>query len=345
MGFRVAGAFLNFRELEKAWLLRQKLELGARSEAYRVFHGPGEARGVLARYAVDRFGAHTWITEWESTETVSAEEQATALNGIARFLEAQGMVSGVLLERPRGGIPSEPRALFGTPPQAPFPVREHDSRFLIRLMGSRHPGLFLDHEPLRKWLAENAESWKVLNCFAYTGSLSVAAGIGGADHVTTLDLSKPTISWARDNWALNGLEAGAADFIAGDVFEKLPRFAKQPALFDCVILDPPSFSRGKKGSFSTQKDLFRLHKQALSVLQSGGTLITSINSVNVSRAKFRDEVRRAASECGVGLSPILEIKAPPSFPSQSDYLKGWVFQVRPAKGLKAGAPRKKEFRA
>ena len=63
-------------------------------------------------------------------------------------------------------------------------------------------GLFLDHRPLRAWLEKNARGWRVLNTFAYTGSLSVAAGLGGASHATTLDLSGATLRWARENQAL-----------------------------------------------------------------------------------------------------------------------------------------------
>ncbi len=334
---------MNLRDLERAWALRQKQGIAAVSEAYRVFHGPGEASTPeLKRYAIDRFGAFAWVTEWEQG---GSGAELSIFEEMSRFLEAQGLQGAVVLERPKAGIPQKPRVLFGQVPSEPFSVREHDARFLIRLTDTRHPGLFLDHEPLRRWLTAHSEGWKVLNCFAYTGSLSVAAGIGGADHVTTLDLSKPTVSWARDNWAHNGLEAGAADFIADDVFERLPRIARQEVRYDCVILDPPSFSRGKKSNFSTQKDLYKLHVQALMVLKPEGVIATSINSANVTREKYRAEVLRAATDCGVSLSVIEEIQLPPSFPSRdhkTDYLKGWIFKARA--GRPAAAPRKRAAR-
>src|SRR6202041_44691 len=142
----------------------------------------------------------------------------------------------------------------------------------------KHPGLFLDHAPLRAWLKENSKGLNVLNTFAYTGSLSVAAGVGGAKKVTTLDLSRPTLEWARENWELNRLAEKNSDFIFGDYFEWIPRLAKKNQLFDCVILDPPSFSRGKKGGFSTTKDLRTLHELALDCVAPEGVLVTSINS-------------------------------------------------------------------
>ena len=172
----------------------------------------------------------------------------------------------------------------------------------------------------------------VLNCFAYTGSLSVAAGAGGAKSVTTLDLSKPVVRWAEENWKLNELPAERARFVAGDVFERLPRFARQGERFGCVILDPPSFSRGNKGSFSTARDLPRLHRLALDCLEEGGVLVSSINSANVSRAKYEADVRQAARDSGAELEVLGRIQLAEPFRGPrgvgEDYLKGWILRVR-----------------
>jgi 23S rRNA (cytosine1962-C5)-methyltransferase len=180
---------------------------------------------------------------------------------------------------------------------------------------------------------ERARGWKVLNTFAYTGSLSVAAGLGGAEHVTTLDLSKPTVRWAQDNWELNGLAADRGRFISGDVFEWLPRLGREGRLFDAIILDPPSFSRGNKGSFSTSKDLTMLHRLAMELLAERGTLITSINSANVSWAQYEKDVLSAARELGHEYEVLSRIDLPETFPTplsqpQARYLKGWILRRR-----------------
>ncbi|MCM2323416.1 MAG: class I SAM-dependent methyltransferase, partial [Oligoflexia bacterium] len=198
---------------------------------------------------------------------------------------------------------------------------------------TRHPGLFLDHAPLRQWLRRRARDWRVLNTFAYTGSLSVAAGAGGARQVTTLDLARPAIQWAEENWRLNGFSDERARFIAGDVFEWLPRLKREGQTFDCVILDPPSFSHGKKGNFSTSKDLPRLHALALELLAPGGTLVTSINSAQVSWARFERDVAEAARERRRELEVLAQIDLPETFPTrlgaaQDRYLKGWILRSR-----------------
>lgn len=179
----------------------------------------------------------------------------------------------------------------------------------------------------------------MLNTFAYTGSLSVACGKAGAAYVTTLDLSKPTIRWAEENWDANALPRDSARFIAGDAFDWLPRLRKKMERFDCIILDPPSFSRGPSGAFSTSQDLAALHELAFALLAPGGHLVTSINSANVTRTKFLSEIHTAAKASGLAKEDLLivrEITQPPdTFPAlapekdkdeESRYLKGWIFR-------------------
>jgi 23S rRNA G2069 N7-methylase RlmK/C1962 C5-methylase RlmI len=258
--------------LERAWAWREKRGLFRASECLRVFHGPGEGKGELSRLAVEKFGDHYWITLWEKVSPAT-------LGVIREFLVSRKALSAVTLLRPDKGAPGEPEPLLGEPPNF-FDVSEGAAKFRIRFRSGstplHHPGLFLDHAPLREWLRLKCGGLRVLNTFAYTGSLSVAAGLGGASHVTTLDLSKPIVRWAEENWALNELAADRARFIAGDVFERLPRLARQGEKFDLVILDPPSFSRGVKGAFSTAKDLTRLHELAMAVLDEGGYLVSQV---------------------------------------------------------------------
>ncbi len=301
-------------QLEAAWKKRPQ-----GTGALRLFHGPGEGRGALASIAVDRFGEHVWVTQWGSGST----------EGLAEFYGARGLRSGVLLKRPEKGVPEEPSVLFGNPPTEEFSCEENGANFWIRLRGALHPGLFLDHAPLRAWLNKNAGGLEVLNTFAYTGSLSVAAGLGGAKSVATLDLSRPTVEWARRNWALNGLGEDKADFIYGDYFEWMPKFARKQRSFDLVILDPPSFSRGNRGSFSTSKDLVKLHAAALPLLKSGAYLVTSINSANVTKEKFRAEILEAAEVQSVKFEEIDTIMPPQTFPAGSEHgpeLKGWILR-------------------
>lgn len=182
---------------------------------------------------IDRFNDSYWVTlrprqegkvfrESETPQQTLRSPQGDnkAIQVISDFLKRKGASCAVLLERSRGDLPGLPHVLFGSPSPAGEIVEEEGARFRVRLQGSRHPGLFLDHAPLRSWLRKNVKGLRVLNTFAYTGSLSVAAA-WGAQSVVTLDLSKSSVSWARENWELNTLAPEKVRFIAGDVFEWL----------------------------------------------------------------------------------------------------------------------------
>lgn len=317
------------KDLLRAWQWRENGGVIANPSPVRLFHGPGEGSGAWSRLAVDRYGEHLWITEWESEGEPALARHGRAL--VDFYLE-RGLRSVCRLERPLRGLPAQLKTMGGTPPAGPWVVSEGSRKFEIRF-GGNQTGLFLDHAPLRDWLQTHARGMRVLNTFAYTGSLSVAAGLGRASRVATLDLAKPATEWARANWNLNELAEGDAQFLAADVFEALPRMKRQGERFDCVILDPPSFSRGKKGAFSTARDLRRLHELAFAVLEPDGVLVTSLNSANLPRAQYALEVQEAARSANVSLQVIREIGLPETFPTplgdeRARYLKGWILRAR-----------------
>jgi len=328
--------------LERAWKFRTGSQPWEPLEhrALRLWFGPGEARGreeaALKHWAIDGYGPYLWITEWGDGESQAVgQSQTPGMDWIHKVTEEhyrpEGYLGAVVLRRPRQGVPELPQLLWGAAPPEKFEVREGNRKFWIKLMGSCHPGLFLDHRPLRDWLEQSGEcrGRKVLNAFAYTGSLSVAAGLGGASQVTTQDLSKATLAWARENTELNGMSADLTRFLAGDFFEEVPRLKRKGETFGVVISDPPSFSRGKKGNFSTQRDLVHLHEVLLSVTEPGGVVVSSINSANVSVQKFESDFKQAAAQLGIRISILDRIEQPASFPWQasepkSRYLKGLV---------------------
>lgn len=321
------------RMLEEAW--KKRADFLESYGALRIFHGPAEGTGEpeLSRIAIEYFRgsnkeAYVWVFSWESSGRLALSPALVV--ELSAFLQKIGVRGAVLLERPEKGAPEDAKLLFGEVPEF-IDIHERDRRYRIRFLKTKHPGLFLDHAPLRDELASGLLSEKsVLNTFAYTGSLSVAARKGGAERVVTLDLSKPTVQWAEENWALNfGDPANdpSADFIYGDVFEWLPRLIKRGEKYDCVILDPPSFSRSPKKVFSTARDLGGLHALAIQLVKPSGILITSINSAKISRAQFREQIQEAEKSEKRHCVELLALGAPKnSFPG-ADYLKGWIFRV------------------
>ncbi len=311
--------------LKSAIDLRKSLGVLNSTEAVRLFYGPGETdHPALKHLAIDQFSDQFWITMWNPAG-------AAALPEVERFITtglAGAVRAIVLMDRSEIATDAEVRTIAGTPRPGRFAVREFGIPYLVQMESTKHPGLFLDHAPLRAWLKETQREKTVLNLFAYTGSLSVAAGVSGAAKVTTIDLSKPTVEWAKENWLHAGLSSERGEFLSGDVFEWLPRLRKRGALYDTILCDPPSFSRSKTGTFSTRKDSARLHEAILPLLRTGGILITSINSENHPEAAFLRDIETAAKNTDCTLRVLWRVDLPPTFPTGMNlterYLKGFA---------------------
>ena len=165
-------------------------------------------------------------------------------------------------------------------------VQEGNLRFIVNLSDYLDTGLFLDHRPLRKILTKIAKNKRVLNLFAYTGSLSVAAAKGGASYVHTVDLSNTYLAWARDNMRLNGFnDEKSTPMTRADVMEFLKleyRKRQNPSWqgYDIILLDPPTFSNSKKTAdvLDTNRDWPQLVRGSLEILNPGGVLYFSTNS-------------------------------------------------------------------
>jgi 23S rRNA (cytosine1962-C5)-methyltransferase len=202
-----------------------------------------------------------------------------------------------------------------------FRVREHGLSYWVDFQSGYSQGLFLDQRMNRQRLRELCPGKTVLNTFAYTCSFGVAAVASGAKAVN-LDLSRNYLEWGQENYRLNGLEPEPTDFIYGDVFDWLSRFAKRGRRFNLVVLDPPTFSRNRtSGVFRAEEDYGGLLERALRVVEPDGILLCCLNTHQISLPHFRDILRNGLP-APVDLRPM---PMPEDFPG-SDYLKSyWVF--------------------
>ncbi len=159
-----------------------------------------------------------------------------------------------------------------------FKVEENGLKLLINLTDYLDTGLFLDHRITRQMVREESGNKRVLNLFCYTGSFSVYAAAGDAATVTSVDLSKTYLEWAKDNFAINGFkDENKYHFVHADVTQYLETLA--PGSFDLIIIDPPTFSNSKrmKDFFDVQRDHVKLINDALQALSQSGTIYFSTN--------------------------------------------------------------------
>jgi len=155
-------------------------------------------------------------------------------------------------------------------------IKEYQAHFLVNLHDYLDTGLFMDHRPMRQIIFNEAKGKKFLNLFSYTGTVSVMAALGGATHVTSVDLSSTYQDWARKNFDHNKISLKEHNFIIQSALDYLEKAVNK---FDLIFLDPPTFSNSKKmeEDFEVEKDQLSLVKNCLRLLNPGGTLYFSNN--------------------------------------------------------------------
>jgi len=163
----------------------------------------------------------------------------------------------------------------------------------------------------------------VLNAFAYTGAIGIAAALGGAAEVVSVDTSRPALALAEEAWAANGLPAARGRFVVADVFEFLRQGAEP---YELIVLDPPPFVRRRRDLAPGLRGYKDVNLQALRRLAPGGWLLTSSCSQHLTRAGFREVVAAAAADAGRVAEVVAEWGHPPDHPvllahPEGEYLK------------------------
>ncbi len=190
-------------------------------------------------------------------------------------------------------------------------------------------GLFPDMREGRGRVRAWAAGRRVLNCFAYTCGFGVAATAGGAARVLNLDLSKSALAWGQENYRANGFAPDPYDFVFGDVFDWLARFARRQERFDMIILDPPGFARAKGRTFAAAQNYPELVALAARVTSPGGLLLACCNVAELPWRAFRERVLAGIAAAGrrseiIGIHHEPALDFPVTF-GQEPYLKmAWL---------------------
>ena len=174
--------------------------------------------------------------------------------------------------------------------QLPDSIREFNVHYALDLQLHQDASFYLDTRLLRKWLSENMSEKRILNTFAYTGSLGVAAGVGGASLVVQTDLNKNYLRIAQHSWTLNQLPAEKHHLITGDFFRVTGHMRNENQLFDCVIVDPPFFSTTDAGKVDLQDETTRLINKVRPLVAHEGWLVVINNALFLSGTDFMAEL-------------------------------------------------------
>jgi len=165
-------------------------------------------------------------------------------------------------------------------------VREGEVRYALALDAGKDTGLYLDTRLLREHLTATLRDCSVLNTFAYTGSLGVAARAAQARQVIHVDRDRAALNVAKTSYAMNGFEMRRVDFLVSDVFAVTARLRRESTLFDAVIVDPPFFSSTTSGRVDLEEGTGRLLDKVRPLVADGGALIVVHNALFVPGAEL-----------------------------------------------------------
>ena len=250
--------------------------------AFRLFNQEGDGFGGLT---VDLYGDYAVFSWYNSYVYQIRKVISEAFRQV--FPEVLGTYEKIRFK----GLDYESAHVYGQEAPDFFTVLENGILYQVFMNDGLMTGIFLDQHEVRGSLVDGLAMGKsLLNMFSYTAAFSVAAAMGGASQTTSVDLAKRSRELSQAHFQANGISTDDHRFIVMDVFEYFKYAKRKDLTYDVIVLDPPSFARNKKQTFSVAKDYHKLISQSLEILNSGGIIIASTNAANVSRQKFTEQI-------------------------------------------------------
>ncbi|HDR6318826.1 RlmI/RlmK family 23S rRNA methyltransferase [Bacillus cereus] len=307
-------------KIKSALHKRKQFYKSSDTTAFRALNGEGDGLGGLIIDYYDGYYVVSWYSEGIYTfrdEIIAALQKVANFKGIyekkrfdtkGKYIEGDDFVAGV-----RG--------------EFPLIVKENGVNFAVYLNDGAMVGVFLDQRNVRKQIRdEYAKGRTVLNMFSYTGAFSVFAALGGASKTTSVDLANRSLSKTIEQFSVNEVDYEAQDIIVEDVFLYFKYAAKKKMKFDMVVLDPPSFARSKKYTFSAAKDYKNLLKETIAITENNGIIVASTNCSAFDMKKFKGFIDTAFKEMNGKYKILEEHSLPEDFRTidqfkEGDYLK------------------------
>lgn len=290
--------------------------IGDDTNAYRLVHGEGDG---LPGVVVDQYGPYVMM----KFDGPAAER--ALMKSVVRELRILRPDASLLVRRGRGETKTT-EAVHGTMPQGAIVVLEHGMKLLGDLREGQKTGLFLDHRESRFKVRGLSRGARVLNLYGYVGGFSIAAGLGGAAHVETVDVAKGAIELASRAWIENGLDPEKHVATAADVPARIDTLRRKGERFDVVIADPPSFAPNQASVPQALSAYRKLHASCLRLVNDGGFYLAASCSSHIDAVSFERTLREANDKTESKLQVLDRWSGPPDHPRliafpEGDYLK------------------------
>lgn len=309
------------RKIQRAISSRHDFYASEDTNAFRVFNSEGDGIGGLIIDYYDGYYVTSWYSEgiYRFKEYV-IEALKSAPNFKGLYQKKRFNVKGQYIE--------EDDFVTGNKGEFPLIVKENGIRFAVYLNDGAMVGVFLDQRDVRKTIRDKyAKGKTVLNMFSYTGAFSVAAALGGAAKTTSVDLANRSLAKTIEQFSLNGIDHEAQDIIVEDVFKYFKYAVKKNMTFDLVVLDPPSFAKSKKHTFSAAKDYKDLLKEAIALTKPNGVIVASTNASNFDMKKFHSFIEKAFNEKGEQYKMMEQFSLPADFKTIKEFKSGDYLKV------------------
>lgn len=300
---------------------RDSLFQDTKTTAFRVFNGEGDGVGGFTIDYFDGYYVISWYSEGIyqfKNEVIQALSNVVDVKGL--YEKKRFAVKGTYME--------DDDFISGEKAPEPLLVKENDMNFAVYLNDGAMVGIFLDQRDVRRTIRDSYSKGKnVLNTFSYTGAFSVAAALGGAIKTTSVDLANRSKSKTIEQFSVNGIDFESQDIIVEDVFHYFKYAVRKELKFDLVVLDPPSFARSKKHTFSAGKDYTDLLMQAIAITEKNGMIVASSNCSTFGMTKFKGFIDKAFKQSGEKYTIREEFSLPEDFKTIEEFKEGNYLKV------------------
>ncbi len=300
---------------------RRSLFNDKETNAFRIFNAEGDGIGGLT---IDYFDGY-YLINWYSKGIYSFTDYVLA--SLEKLVDYKAIYQKKRFQTEEQNVEDD-GFVNGERGQFPIIVKENGVNFAVYINEEAMVGVFLDQREVRKTIRDKyAKGKTVLNTFSYTGAFSVFAALGGATKTTSVDLANRSLNRTIEQFSVNGIDYEAQDIIVEDVFNYFKYAVKKKLSFDMVILDPPSFARSKKYTFSAAKDYKNLLKEAIAITEDNGLLVASTNCATFDMKKFKGFIDAAFKESNGKYSIEEEFSLPQDFQTIKQFKEGNYLKV------------------
>lgn len=309
------------RTLKKAVEKRKLFYEDTETTSFRVFNGEGDGIGGLT---IDYY-AGWYVLTWYSVGMYAFKDMV--ISALTSIVEYQGIYQKKRFDA-KGQYVEDDDFVMGKEAPAPLIVKENKVKIAVYLNDGAMVGVFLDQRPVRKLIRDKYAAGKhVLNTFSYTGAFSVFAAVGGAERTTSVDLANRSLQKTKEQFQINDIDLTSQQIIVEDVFHYFKYAVRKQLSFDMVILDPPSFARSKKHTFSAAKDYKNLLKEAIAITKDNGIIVASTNCSTFGMNKFKGFIDTAFGEMKANYELLEEFSLPEDFRTVKSFPEGNYLKV------------------